>query len=124
MRSLRVACANRGLIVMSEEDVLGDVRRVCPGASLKTEAGQSFVDLPGLKIPVGNDVVVRDALLTLQGHSGYASRLFLSQPIQSPRTANWTVHTVLGRAWHTPSWNNVAPGRAVEMLLQHLKAYA
>jgi len=109
---------------MSEQDAFGDLRQVCPGASLKQEGGQNFVDLPGLKIPVGKETVIRDALLTLQGHSGYASRLFLSQPIQAPRTANWTVHTVLGRAWHTPSWNNVPPGRPVEMLLRHLKAYA
>jgi hypothetical protein len=109
---------------MSEQDTLGDLLQVCPSASLKQEGGQSFVDLPGLKIPVGKEVVVRDALLTLQSHGSYTSRLFLSQPIQAPRTNNWTVHTVLGRAWHTPSWNNVAPGRPVEMLLQHLKAYA
>jgi hypothetical protein len=109
---------------MSEDDVLAEVRQVCPGASLKSEAGQSFVDLPGLKIPVGGAIVERDALLTLQAHSGYTSRLFLSQPVEAPRTQNWTMHTVLGRAWHTPSWNYVAPGRLVEMLLQHLKAYA
>lgn len=109
---------------MGDDDALAELRQVCRGASLKAEAGQSFVDLPGLKIPVGTEIVVRDALLTLQGHSGYASRLFLSQPIAAPRTQNWTTHTVLGRAWHTPSWNNVAPGRPVEMLLQHLKAYA
>ncbi len=71
---------------MSESDVVGELRQVCPNASLKMEAGQSYVDLPSLKI--------------------------------------WTVHTVLGRAWHTPSWRDVAPGRPVEMLLQHLKAYA
>lgn len=109
---------------MSEPDALAEIRAVCPGASLKTESGQSFVDLPGLKIPVGAEIVVCDALLTLQGHSGYMSRLFLAQPIAAPRTQNWTTHTVLGRAWHTPSWNNVAPARPVEMLLQHLKAYA
>jgi hypothetical protein len=109
---------------MSGSDALGELHQVCPGASLKTESGQSFIDLPGLKIPVGAEIVVRDALLTLQAHSGYTSRLFLSQPIATPRAANWTLHTVLGRAWHTPSWNNVAPGRPVEMLLQHLKAYA
>jgi hypothetical protein len=109
---------------MSDGDALAEVRQVCPGASLKSEAGQGFVDLPGLKILVGGATVVRDALLTLQAHSGYTSRLFLSQPIAAPRTQNWTTHAVLGRAWHTPSWNNVAPGRPVEMLLQHLKAYA
>jgi hypothetical protein len=109
---------------MTNDDALAELRQVCPGASPKTEAGQNFVDLPGLKIRVGAEIVVRDALLTLQAHSGYVSRLFLSQPIAAPRTQNWTTHTVLGRAWHTPSWNNVAPGRPVEMLLQHLKAYA
>jgi len=109
---------------LSESDVVGELRQVCPNASLKMEAGQSYVDLPSLKIPVGKEIIVRDALLTLQGHNGYTSRLFLSQPIQSPHAINWTVHTVLGRAWHTPSWRDVAPGRPVEMLLQHLKAYA
>jgi hypothetical protein len=109
---------------VGEPEDLAELRQVCPCASLKTESGQSFVDLPGLKIPVGTGIVVRDALLTLQAHSGYTSRLFLSQPIAAPRTQNWTTHTVLGRAWHTPSWNNVASGRPVEMLLQHLKAYA
>lgn len=109
---------------MDEAEALGELRQVCPSASLKTEAGQRYVDLPALKVPVGKDVVVRDALLTLQGHSNYASRLFLSQPIAAPRAVNWTVHTVLGRSWHTPSWRDVPPGRPVEMLLQHLKAYA
>jgi hypothetical protein len=107
---------------MGDNDALAELREVCPGASLKTEAGQSFIDVPGLKIPVGAEIVVRDALLTLQARSGYTSRLFLSQPMAPPRTQNWTTHTVLGRAWHTPSWNNVAPGRPVEMLLQHLYA--
>ena len=109
---------------MSPPDALAELHAVCAGASYKTESGQTFVDLPGLKIPVGIEIVVRDALLTLQGHSGYASRLFLSQPIAAPRAANWTVHTVLGRAWHTPSWRDVPPGRPIEMLLQHLKTYA
>ncbi len=108
---------------MAEPDVLEELRQVCPGASFKSEAGQNFVYLPHLKILIGKETIVRDALLTLQAHSGYVSRLFLSEAIPG-RANNWTVHTVLGRTWHTPSWKNVAPGRPVEMLLQHLKAYA
>ena len=107
---------------MSQADGLAELGLVCPGVSLKTESGQTFVDLPRLKIASGDQVLTRDALLSLQGHSGYASRLFLSQPI-SGRGVNWTVHTVLGRTWHTPSWRDVAPTRPVEMLLQHLKVY-
>jgi hypothetical protein len=110
--------------VTSEPDPLDEVRRACPGASLTQEAGTSFVDLPGLAIRVGDTIVKRDALLSLGAHSGYTSRLYLSAPISAPRTQNWTTHTVLGRTWHTPSWNNVPVGRPIEMLLQHLKAYA
>jgi hypothetical protein len=113
---------DRRVLVMMSPEALAELRQVCPGVALKTEAGQEFVDLPGLKIPVGSDIAVRDGLLTLQGHSNYASRLFLSQPIPA-RGANWTSHTVLGRGWHTPSWKDVSPGRPIEMLLQHLRAY-
>ena len=107
---------------MIGSEALAGLRQLCPAASVKNEAGQVFVDLPGLKIRTGKKIVARDALLSLQSHSGYTSRLFLAQPIAG-RGVNWTVHSVLGRTWHTPSWSNVAPGRPIEMLLQHLKVY-
>ena len=107
---------------MTGTDDLGDIRAVCPGASLKSESGQRFVDLPALKITVGHAIIVRDALLTLQAHSGYDSRLFVSQPIPG-RGINWTTHVVLGRTWHTPSWRGVPPSHAAEMLLLHVKVY-
>lgn len=107
---------------MNETDQLAELQLMCPGAAFKTEAGQTFVHLPDLNIPVGAGNVTRDALLTLSGHSGYASRLFLSAPVPE-RGANWTSHTVLGRTWHTPSWRDVHPTHPIEMLLQHLKAY-
>jgi hypothetical protein len=101
---------------------LAEIQQVCAGASYMAEGGQNFVHLPGLAIRVADETETRDAVLTLQGHSGYASRLFMSAPIAG-RGQNWTCHTVLGRPWHTPSWNNVAPGRPIEMLVQHLKVY-
>ncbi len=107
---------------MISAESLAELRQVCPAAASASEAGQEFVDLPGLNIPVGADIQVRDALLTLQEHSGYVSRLFLSEPIAG-RGQNWNSFTVLGRSWHSPSWNGVAPGRPLEMLLQHLKVY-
>lgn len=103
-------------------EALAEIREVCPAAAHLTEGGQGFVDLPALVIPVGDATVVRDALLSLQAHTGYTSRLYVSEPIAG-RGANWTVHMVLGRRWHTPSWNNVMPGRPIEMLLQHLGVY-
>lgn len=103
------------------EDLL-EVQQVCPGAIYKTEAGQEFVFLPTLTVRSGEKIFKRNALLTLQAHSSYASRLFLSEPIPG-RGGTYQTHTVLGRTWCTPSWKDVPPGRPIEMLMQHLKAY-
>lgn len=108
---------------MTTPEQISELHELCPTAAIKVEAGQTFVDLPQLKIPTSGGTVVREALLSLQAHSGYDSRLFLSAPINSKQAINWTVHNVLGRTWHTPSWRYVVPSRPVEMLLQHLKAY-
>jgi hypothetical protein len=104
-------------------EALAEIQQVCGGATYKTEGGQNFVFLPGLKITSGHQTFARDGLLTLQAHSGYDSRLFLSEQIPG-RGANYQSHTVLGRTWWTPSWNHVRPARPIEMLMQHLKAYA
>lgn len=96
------------------DDLLAGFSDLCSGAVLKSEGGADFVYLPGLKVPVGANVEVRDALLSLKAHSGYASRLYLSSPI-SGRGDNWTTHTVLGRAWHTPSWRDVSTPCAIAL---------
>ena len=101
---------------------LATVKDICPGANSMSEGGTEFVSLPGLKISTGNTTVTRNALLSLGPHSGYTSRLYLSEPIPG-KGQNWTTHTVFGRTWHTPSWNNVMLGRAAEMLQQHLRVY-
>lgn len=107
---------------MASTEELAEVTAVCPKAAYVTEGAHQLVDLPGLKIPVGDTIETRDALLSLGPHTGYESRLYLSAPI-SNRGQNWTTHTVLGRPWHTPSWRHVQPGRPIEMLQQHLKVY-
>jgi hypothetical protein len=107
--------------MVAAED-LAEVKAVCPTAAYVSEGGQQFVDLPGIKIPIGNGVETRDALLSLGPHSGYDSRLYLSAPIAG-RGQNWTTHTVFGRTWHTPSWRYVKPTRPIEMLQQHLRVY-
>lgn len=108
---------------MATPEQISELRELCPMAGVKVEAGQTFIDLPQLKVLTSSGIVVREALLSLQAHSGYDSRLFLSAPIDTPKAVNWTAHNVLGRTWHTPSWRGVVPSRPVEMLLQHLKAY-
>ena len=79
---------------MAAPETVAELQGVCPGAALKSEAGRNFIDLPGLKVPVGNAIMVRDALLSLEGDGSYTSRLYLSEPIAG-RGANWTQHTSL-----------------------------
>ncbi len=97
-----------------------ELKEICPGAQEMPEGGIRYVYLPSLRLPCSPRVL--DGLLCLDTHSGYTTRLFLSVQVPS-KGANWTCHHILGRAWHTWSWNNV-PGslRPVEILLNHLGA--
>jgi hypothetical protein len=107
---------------MATAEELAEMKELCQGAEYMREGGTDFVHLPSLSILAGRDIVIRDALLSLGAHTGYTSRLYLSALIPG-HGQNWTQHVVFGRTWHTPSWNNVPPGRPMEMLQQHMKVY-
>jgi hypothetical protein len=99
---------------------MSELQAVCPGATEMSEGGRTFVHLPLLKLPEGCAPPESEALLCITEHSGYTSRLFLAQPAN--RGGNWTAHVVLGRTWHTWSWNNVpASLRPTEILTNHLR---
>ena len=103
------------------EDEMEDLRRICPGATEMTEAGTQYVLLPSMKHPTAGGNI--DALLCPQQHGGYTTRLFLSEKIPQ-KGNNWSTHTILSRAWHTWSWNNVpADQRLAEILAQHMRAF-
>ncbi len=112
-----------------DEDQLASLRAINPEAKVFTESGTAFVLLPRQPIQVGEDRREMDALLCPGTHSGYTTRLFLDQPIADRSTikgqaANWTVHNILGRAWHTWSWQNVSASLPLpQMLLAHLHAF-
>ena len=95
---------------------------------MKTEGGQEFVFLPRLFIPIGEASLQRDALLCPSAHTNYPTRLFLSEAIAERPTirgsaANWTVHTILGRTWHTWSWTGVSADLPLlQVLLSHMAA--
>jgi hypothetical protein len=101
---------------------------ICPDVNLKQEHNRQFLYLPKLKIPVGESIKVVDALLCPSEHSGYTTRLFLSEPISerptiSGKAANWTVHSILARTWHSWSWQGVSADLPlVQMLLAHTRA--
>lgn len=102
------------------DDQLRALREVNPGARVLDEGEVTYVFLPKQPIQVGERWRAMDALLCPSKHSGYDTRLFLDQPIKE-RAANWTEHVILGRSWHTFSWNGVSSRQPLmQILLAHL----
>ena len=86
------------------------------------EGGYPYVYIPGLKMPPGCTPEHTDALLCPQLHSGYPSRLFFKEAIQTPKVVNWTPQAfVLGHSWHVFSYNNVANMSWANMVMSHLR---
>jgi len=99
---------------------LSELQFVCEGAREMCEGVQVYIHLPALKLPDGCNLKEVEALLCVSPHSGYPTRLFLAQP--AGRGANPSTHCILGRTWHTWSWNNVPNTlRPVEILVEHLR---
>ena len=95
---------------------------ICEGAEVLNEGTQEYVYLKQLKVRVGVDNYIVDALLSATAHTGYTTRLFLSQSFPG-KSANWTIHSILGRPWHTWSWQGVpADLTPMQILLCHLDA--
>jgi hypothetical protein len=106
---------------MQPQDV-EQFKGVCENLEVLQEGGAEYVFLKRLKIRVGADNHVVDALLSLGPHTGYSTRLFLSQPFPA-KAGNWTTHQILGRSWHTWSWQGVpADLPPMQILLCHLDA--
>ena len=104
----------------SAED-MAEVKRLCLEAKEMGEGGRVYVHLPDLILPDGCQPSKVDALLCLSEHSGYTTRLFLSQPVPS-RGVNWTEHSIFGRKWHTWSFNTVSASlRPMQILAAHLR---
>lgn len=98
------------------------LRPLSRGAVPMAEGGKDYIFLPGLKVTVGSDVRELDGLLCPSEVNGYTTRLYLSAPVPE-RQNNWQASTILGRNWHTWSWNNVPANIPLaQMLLEHLRA--
>lgn len=106
---------------MVDAAAMDELRRISPGAQEMTEGGITYIHMPELKLPCAPGIV--EALLCIQQHSGYTTRLFLSKAVPG-KGANWTTHQIFGRTWHTWSWNNVPANlRPAEILRGHLNAF-
>lgn len=105
-----------------DQKQLAEIAALIPGARVMPDAGIDYIFLPGLKVGVGQEERVLDALLCPVQHGGYSTRLFLAEPLPQ-RGQNWTIHNILSRSWHTWSWNNVPANLSLMQILSaHLKA--
>lgn len=106
---------------MADPGQLQELQAIDPGAQIHLEAGQELIHFPALPLPAGNTPSKIEALLCPHEHSGYQTRLFLSQQITG-RGNNWTTHVIGGRPWFTWSWQGVsAQQRLVQILKGHLR---
>lgn len=97
-------------------------KEVNPDVRVYEEGGHTYVYIPGLKLPSGCKPKVTDALLCPHPHSGYTSRLFLKEKIQTPKQVNWNGQVcVLGHQWYAFSYNNVGEGPFLNMVMNHLR---
>lgn len=86
------------------------------------ESGYLYVYISGLKMPPGCTPGQTDALLCPYTHSGYTSRLFFKERIQTPKPVNWNGQVfVLGHQWYAFSYNNVQNIPLLEMVMNHLR---
>lgn len=100
---------------------LEELQLICQGAKEMSEGGLAYIHLPSLKLPEGCSPAEVEALLCLSSHSGYSTRLFLRERVAG-RGNNWTTHCVLGRSWHTWSWNHIPSSlRPMQILAEHLR---
>jgi hypothetical protein len=107
---------------LSVTPALAGLTAISAAPAEMTEAGTRYIYLPGMKLIAAGAERVLDGLLCPSPHSGYTSRLFLSSPVPE-RGANWSQHQIVGRTWHTWSWQNVpAELPLIQMVLEHLRA--
>lgn len=111
---------------MNTEIEIAALQVMHPGAVVHSEGGVAVVLLPDVKFRAGAQSTQMNLLLFPAGHSGYVTRLFFERKLEGAGASqNWTQHTVLGRSWWAPSWNNVSPDQPwTSMLGAHLRAVA
>lgn len=106
-----------------------ELRAICPGAEDMTDGGLRYVYLPQLALPPHATPTTVDALLCLDAHSGYPTRLFFATQVQRNPAAtrpalNWNGNVrIFERNWVAFSWNNVQNTQhPVSILTAHLDA--
>jgi hypothetical protein len=111
---------------MGEAQQLAQLRELSPAAEIWTDAGRPMVFLPSVSFKARGVRVVRDLLLMpWQGDSGYPSRLYLSERVETSEERNWNgSSSIQGRTWQAVSWDGVSTSLTwFEMVGAHLRAF-
>ena len=107
---------------MGTDAELESLREISPQASLHHEGGVPCVFLPQTRLATPNGVVVMDTVLCPKGLGGYVTRLLLERRISEKITLNWQQAMMLGRAWHTWSWNQISPNQPwIRIFAEHAR---
>ncbi|MDD2300487.1 MAG: hypothetical protein PHU69_12730 [Fermentimonas sp.] len=104
------------------EEQFQALKETCTNAQVFEESGYTYIYIPDQKMPPGCKPPVSDVILCPQEHSGYTSRLFFKDIIQTPKQLNWNGQAfILGQQWHAFSFNNVANMPLLNMVINHLR---
>jgi hypothetical protein len=109
--------------VNSSDSDLESLREISPQASLHHDGGVPCVLLPQTRLTCPSGILVMDTVLCPRGLSGYITRLLLERRIPEKGNLNWQQVMLLGRAWHTWSWNQVSPDQPwIRIFAEHARA--
>jgi hypothetical protein len=90
------------------EAQLHTLLEISPAASLHRDGGVICVLLPETHLFSPTGMRVMDTVLCPSGLGGYATRLLLEHRISEKGNLNWQQALLLGRSWHTWSWNQIS----------------
>jgi hypothetical protein len=109
--------------VTSAEAELKSLREISPQASLHRDGAMTCVLLPQAHLASPAGIEVMDTILCPNGLSGYVTRLLLERRIAAKGNLNWQQVMLLGRAWHTWSWNQVSADQPwIRIFAEHVRA--
>ncbi len=108
------------------EEHLRPIRDLCDGeVRFMIEGQRRLIFMPSLRLLVNGAQRTIDAVLCLNHNNPtYPTKLYLAEKLGCG--LNWNEDAyLLGRQWHTFSWNNVASNQSpIEILAEHLRPLA
>jgi hypothetical protein len=108
--------------VSSPEKQLESLREISSQASLHDDGGVPCVLLPRTHLVSPSGLQVMDTVLCPRGLGGYVTRLLLERRISEKGSLNWQQVMLLGRAWHTWSWNQISPDQPwIQIFAEHAR---